>query len=95
MTQEDINSEALLSFLAAVAMTIRRVEEEQPAPGFRDVFMTMLNKHLEGAIAGDAVKELDTRETIQTLGEMLSGFLVAGDIADATRERGESSESAD
>ena len=63
MTQQ-FDAEAPFSFLTALAMTIRKIENAQPEPGFRDVFMGLLDRNIEGAIAADASNGLDTRESV-------------------------------
>ena len=84
MTQQHYNPEAPLTFLAALAVTIRKIEDAQPEPGFRDVFMGLLDKHLEGAIAGDEVRGMDTREDVQIIRRTLGDLLIGSDIEDAT-----------
>ena len=83
MTQQEIHAEAPLSFLAALVYTLREIEETQPEPGFRDVFMGLLDKNLEGAIAGDAEKGLDTRDQVQAIRSMLGKLFISADISDA------------
>lgn len=83
MAQQQFNAEAPLSFLAALVRTIVQIEDAQPEPGFRDVFMSLLDKNLEGAIAGDAANGMDTRESVQIIRKALGGLLVSKDLADA------------
>lgn len=76
MTPQQFNPEAPLSFLSALALTIRDIEKAQPEPGFTEVFMDLLDKKLEATITGDANSDLDTRESVQvirrTLGQLLT-----------------------
>ena len=84
MAQQQFNAEGPLSFLAALAKTIQDIEEAQPEPGFREVFMGLLDRNLEGAIAGDTAEGRgDTRESVETIRKTLGSLLVAGDIGDA------------
>ena len=83
---QQYDAEAPHSFLAALAMTIRKIEDAQPEPGFRDVFMGLLDRNIEGAIATDASNGLDTRESIQVIRRTLGHLLVSGDFSDATEQ---------
>ena len=83
MTQQQFNTEAPLSFLAALAYTIKQIEEVQPEPGFREVFMGLLDRNLEGAIVGDAAEGRDSRASVETIRKTLGLLLVSGDLSDA------------
>ena len=85
MTQQ-FDAEAPFSFLTALAMTIRKIENAQPEPGFRDVFMGLLDRNIEGAIAADASNGLDTRESVQIIRRTLGHLLVSGDISEAMEQ---------
>ena len=74
---------ALLSFVQSLAATIKLIEREQPEPGFQEVFVGLLDKHLEAAVANDEAEGLNTRETVQNMRTMLSQNLAIGKIIDA------------
>ena len=83
LTNTNYNPEAPLSFLTALARTIQEIEEAQPEPGFREVFMELLDRNLEGAIMGDSVNGMDTRKDVEVIRETLGALLISGDITDA------------
>ena len=87
MADPNFNPEASLSFLAALAATIRKIEDAQPELGFRDVFMELLDKNLEGAIRGDAAAGMDTRRDVEVIRRTLGELLISTDIADALEEK--------
>ncbi len=74
---------ALLSFVQSLAATIKLIEREQPEPGFQEVFVGLLDKHLEAAVSNDEAEGLNTRETVQNMRTMLSQNLAVGKIIDA------------
>ena len=86
MTQQLYDAEAALTFLTSLVMTIRRIEQGQPEPGFREVFMDLLDKHLEGGVLRDEAEGLVTRERVQEIRRTLGDLFYSGDIMDATKQ---------
>ena len=83
MTQQPGNPEAALSFFMALVLTIKKIEDEQPEPGFREVFMGLLDRHLEGAIRVDEFEGRDTSEDVEAMRKALSQVFISSDITDA------------
>ena len=83
MAQQDYNPETALSFLSALAFTIDRIEKGQPEPRFREVFMGLLDQHLEAVVTNDEARGVHTRDDVEIIRKMLGGLLVSKDLSDA------------
>ena len=82
MAQQQFNEEVVLSFYMALIMTLREIEAAQPEPGFSALFMDLLKKNLEGAITGDAVRGLDTRQSLMRIHSDIIQLFTAKDYGD-------------
>ena len=82
MAEQHLDEEVVLSFYAALVNTIRRVEEAQPEPGFSALFMDLLDKQMERAIAGAKAEGLDIREPLKGIHRHLVRMFMAKDLGD-------------
>lgn len=82
MTEHAQDTEGALTFLASVAFTIRQIEQAQPEPGLKDLFMKMLHRNAMAAVQVDATQGKATGRVVEATFQTLAGLLVSADVAD-------------
>lgn len=82
----DSAEKVVQSLNAALVLTLRKIEAAQPEAGFSSLFMDLLKKNLEGVIAGDAIRGLDTRQPLMGIHRDILRMFMAKDLGDVLDE---------
>lgn len=82
MTEWSAEKQAGLSYQMAVVYTIRRIEKEQPEPGFANTFMDVFRYYLRVLAANDNAQGYDTWPVLERMLGALLKAATAQDLAD-------------
>ena len=81
MAEWNAEKQAGLSYQMALIYTVRRIEKEQPEPGFANLFMDVLRYYLKVLAQTDASQGYDTWPLLE---RMLGSLLTAANAQDLT-----------